>query len=142
MHHPLNHFLLSTMKIYSKIIFFILFFLPALFFAETSFGQRNFKNLQPSTDSSYGYTKNNPLPMKVGKYSNRVNTIFEFLSRLKTKDNQNLRFLWRTCYSDSFLDEYVLVTTTTKDTINIFTDIKKAGKLMLPVGLKYEKPLP
>ena len=93
-----------------------------------------------STDSSYGYTQNNPLPMSDGKYSNRIKNVFKFLSGLKTEDNQTLNFLWRNAYAPNVLDEFVLVTSSTHDTIHIFANIRKKGKLKLPIGLKYEKP--
>lgn len=122
-----------------KIISFILLFPPTLLFVNNSFGQKNFAKLKTSTDSTYGYTKNNPLPMKDGKYSNTMKNVYKFLSGLKTEDNQTLKFLWRIAYAPNTLDEFVLVTSKTNDTINIFTDIRKKGKLKLPIGLKYEK---
>jgi hypothetical protein len=123
-----------------KTISFILLFTLTLFFVNNSFGQKDFTKLKMSTDSSYGYTQNNPLPMKDGKYSNRIKNVFKFLSGLKTEDNQTLNFLWRNAYAPNTLDEFVLVTSKTNDTINIFTDINKKGKLKLPIGLKYEQP--
>ena len=111
-----------------------------LCFSNISLGQKDFTKLKMSTDSSYGYTQNNPLPMGDGKYSNRIKNVFKFLSGLKTKDNQTLNFLWRNAYAPNTLDEFVLVTSNTNDTIHIFTNIRKKGKLKLPIGLKYEKP--
>lgn len=74
-----------------KIISFILLFTSALFFANNSFGQKDFTKLKMSTDSSYGYTENNPLQMKDGKYSNTIKNVFKFLSGLKTEDNQIIK---------------------------------------------------
>ena len=111
-----------------------------LCFSNISLGQKDFTKLKMSTDSSYGYTKNNPLPMKDGKYSNTIKNVYKFLSGLKTEDNQTLNFLWRIAYAPDILDKFVLVTSKTNDTINIFTNIRKSGKLKLPIGLKYEQP--
>ena len=69
-----------------------------------------------------------------GKYSNRIKNVFKFLAGLKTEDNQTLNFLWRNAYAPNTLDEFVLVTSKTNDTINIFTNIRKKGKLKLPLG--------
>lgn len=97
-----------------------------------------------SSDSSYGYVSTNPLPMKRGNRKKSLDYTYQFLARLRTKNDQSLKIVERYCYTDTYikkklilLDEFVLVTSNTNDTIRLFTDIAKKGKLKLPLKLSY-----
>ena len=133
------------------------------FLATTSYGQKDFTKLLISTDSSYGYTAQNPLKQKKGNQGKSINNSYIFLSGLKTYDNQALKFLSRATIDNpnykepaikinnrytgmpisgklGLLDRYVFLTANTKDTLTIFVDIYNKETLLLPIGLKYVKP--
>ena len=116
-----------------------------------------------STDSSYGYTAKSPLKLKKGNQEKSMRNSYNFLSGLKTQDNQTLRLLLIVTIDDpnykkpaikinnrftgmpingklGLLDKYVFLTSVTKDTVKIFVDIYNRGTLLLPIGLKYEQP--
>lgn len=139
---------------------FILLFATLLCFSNISFGQNDFTKLVTSTDSSYGYSAQNPLRLKKGNQGKSIINSEKFLSGLKTEDNQSLIYLFRTTVSDpnykepkiklnnrytgmplngklGILDRYVFLTSNTKDTVRLFVDIYNKGTLMLPIGLKY-----
>ena len=59
----------------------------------TSFGQNNFMKLDNSTDSTFGYTAQNPLKLKKGNPEKSIDYSYSFLSGLKTKDYQALIYL-------------------------------------------------
>jgi hypothetical protein len=128
-----------------------------------SYGQKDFTKLIPSTDSSYGYTAQNPLKHKKGNQGKSITNSYSFLSGLKTQDNQTLTLLFRaTANNPSYkepaikindrqtgmpisgklglLDKYVFLTSNTKDTVILYVDIYNKGTLLLPIGLKYESP--
>ncbi len=132
-----------------------------LLFANTSYGQKEFLKLVNSTDTSYGYIAQNALRLKKGNQGKSIAYSYNFLSGLKTQDNQTLTLLFRATVDDpnykkpsikinnkftgmpisgklDLLDKYVFLTSNTKDTIRIFIDVYNTGTLMLPQGLKYE----
>ena len=144
-------------------ISFCLLFVTILFFKNTAFAQKDFTKLLNSTDSSYGYTGKNPLKLKKGNQEKSMSNSYNFLSGLKTQDNQTLRLLLIVTTDDpnykepaikinnrftgmpingklGLLDKYVFLTSVTKDTVKIFVDIYNRGTLLLPIGLKYEQP--
>lgn len=112
---------------------------------------QNFKKLSSSTDSTYGFTANNPLKMKNGDPGESIGHTKRFLNGLKTIDDQDLVLLGRGSMPDpnfkmgknfqlgdgGILDRYSFVTSVTKDTIRIFVDIYHREKLKMPVGLKW-----
>lgn len=127
-----------------------LFAIVLLTLANISYGQ-NFKKLSSSTDSTYGYSANNPLKTKDGTPGEGISYAKKFLNGLKTMDDQDLVLLGRNSMRDpnfkatrdfqlgdgGVLDRYSFVTSVTKDTIRIYVDIYHREKLKLPVGLKY-----
>ncbi len=142
---------------------YILFFVTLLCLTKASFGQKDFTKLVTSTDSSYGYSPQNPLKLKKGNQGKMIINSEMFLSRLKTQDNRSLTYLFRTTVSDpnykkpkiklnnrytgmplsgklGLLDRYVFLTSNTNDTVRLFVDIYNKGTLMLPIGLKFEEP--
>lgn len=148
-------------NIFTHILFFLLF-VPILFFKNTAFAQKDFTKLLNSTDSSYGYKAKNPLKLKKGNQRKSMSNSYNFLSGLKTLDNQTLRLLLIVTIDDpnykkpaikinnrftgmpingklGLLDKYVFLTSGTKDTVKIFVDIYNSGTLLLPIGLKYEQ---
>lgn len=133
-----------------------------VFSATITYGQKGFSKLPSSTDSTYGYTAQNPLKMKKGNQSKSIDNSYKFLAGLKTHDNQFLTLLSRRSaknpayqeptiqinnrYSGrpisgnlGMLDKYDFLTSGTKDTVTLFVDIYNKGTLFLPVGLKYEQ---
>lgn len=124
-------------------------------FASSSYAQ-NFKKLSEATDSTYGYTARNPLKLKNGDPGESIVKTRNFISVLKTKDDQDLVLLGRGSMPDpnykpppdilssfgkgGILDRYTFVTSNTKDTIRLYVDIYHKDKLMIPLGLKYVKP--
>jgi len=143
-------------------IFLWLIFGMLLLFTNTSYGQNEFSKLQNSPDSSYGYTAQNALKLKKGNQGKSIAYAYNFLSGLKTHDNQTLKLLFRATVDDpnykqpaikinnrytgmpisgklGLLDKYIFLTSNTKDTIKIFVDVYNKGPLMLPIGLKYEE---
>ena len=142
---------------------FCLFFAIILVYANISFGQNNFIKLDNSTDSSYGFTAQNPLKLKKGNPEKSIDYSYSFLAGLKTQDDQALIFLSRFTTSSptykepairlnnrftglpisgksGLLDNYFFLTSVTKDTISVFVDIYNKGTLMVPIGLKYQQP--
>lgn len=125
-------------------------------FVNFSFGQ-NFSKLVQSTDSSYGYSINNPLKLRKGDAVGGVSNSKKFLQGLKTADGQDLIIVTRSGVVDpnyieppggiaaslgdgGILDKYELVSSVTKDKIILYIDIYHKGGLMIPIGLKYDKP--
>lgn len=140
---------------------FALFFATLLCLTNISFGQKDFTKLVTSTDSTYGYSAQNPLKLKKGNQGKSIVNSEKFLSGLKTENNQSLIYLFRATVSDpsykepkirlnnrytgmpisgklGLLDKYVFMTSNSKDTVRLFVDIYNKGTLMLPIGLKYE----
>jgi len=121
-----------------------------------SFGQ-NFSKLKQSTDSSYGYSANNPLKLRKGDPVGGVSNSKKFLQGLRTEDGQELTIASRSSVNDpnykekpggiaanlgdgGVLDMYELITSATKTKIILYFDIYHKGGLMIPIGLKYVKP--
>lgn len=144
-------------------ISFCILFGTLLFFVNTSYGQKDFTKLLNSTDSSYGYTAKNPLKLKKSNQGKSITNPYNFLSGLRTQDNQTLTLLFRATTDNpnykepaikinnrytrmpingklGLLDKYVFLTSNTKDTVTIFIDIYNKGTLLLPIGLKYGQP--
>ena len=145
----------------SKFLIFAIF-ITLIFFSKVSHGQKDFKKLTSTTDSTFGYTADNPLKLKRGNQEKSIDNSHKFLSGLKTLDDQTLTFLFRLSIRDpaykkpligindrqtglpisgklGMLDKYVFLTSNSKDTIVLFIDIYNKGDLFLPVGLKYDQ---
>ena len=146
-------------KIISNISVYLVFGI-ALFYSKVSFGQNDLEKVINSTDSTYGYSVQNPLKHKKGNLQKSIKYVNEFLAGLKTIDNQALIFLSRSTTSDVdykesaikinnrftneslnsdivLIDKYDFLTSNTRDTITLFVNVYKKGKLEAPVGLKY-----
>jgi hypothetical protein len=124
-------------------------------FIDVSYGQ-NFAKLPSSTDSTYGYSAYNPLKLKNGDPGESIGASKKFLKGLKTENDQELIMLGRSGVKDpnfkvpsgifeslgkgGILDKYQFLTYETKDTITLYIDIYRKGKLKVPLGLKYVKP--
>lgn len=121
-----------------------------------SFAQ-NFSKLKQSTDSSYGYSANNPLKLRKGDPVGGISNSKKFLQGLKTEDGQELTIVSRSSVNDpnykekpggiaanlgngGIPDRYELITPITKTRIILYVDIYHKGGLMIPIGLKYVKP--
>src|SRR5688572_11381564 len=150
------------MKIIITNSVYLILFATLLFSAKTSYGQKDFTKLGTSTDSTFGYSAQNPLKLKKGSQAKSFDNSYKFLSGLKTHDNQTLELLVRSttgnpAYKEpairisnrqtglpmsgklGLLDKYVFLTSNTKDTITLYVDIYNKGDLSLPIGLKYEQ---
>lgn len=130
----------------------------------TAYSQKEFAALQNATDSTFGYTPQNPLPLKNGNQQKSIRYASTFLRGLRTSDNQTLGFYYRSSMDNpnskgsrlrirdrsgmplngklDILDKYAFVTSTTKDTIILYVDIYNKGALMIPVGLKFDNATP
>ena len=64
-----------------------------------SFGQ-NFLKIKQSTDSSYGYSANNPLKLLKGDPVGGVSNSKKFLQGLRTEDGQELTIAGRSIVND------------------------------------------
>jgi hypothetical protein len=123
------------------------------------FSQPEFSKLTLSKDSSYGYTHLNPVKVKKGNYNRSINYSLEFLSKLRTDDNQKLEMVSHfsvhnpkhprprahmtnryagTPVTGRFgsLDAYKMVTSEKRDTLIIYFDIHRKGDMKVPKGLK------
>ncbi|MCW3466231.1 hypothetical protein [Chitinophaga nivalis] len=124
-------------------------------------GQRDFAALPASPDSTYGYTADHPLKLKMGTPAKSAVYAQQFLSGLRTADQQYLLPLFRKTVADphipklvsnirdrytevpidskpGLLDKYVYLTSVTKDTITLFIDLYHKGNLLLPAGLEFK----
>jgi len=133
----------------------------AILLTQISYGQKSFDNLLTATDSTYGYTAENPIKLKKGAQEKSITNSYNFLAGLKTSDGQTLTLLSIATTNDphykepaikinnrytgmpmngklGLLDKYIFLTSTSKDTIKIYIDIYNKGTLMIPIGLKYE----
>jgi hypothetical protein len=130
---------------------------------KSSYAQKSFNNLALATDSSYGYSAENPIKLKKGNQEKSIANSYNFLAGLKTSDGQSLTLLSRAATRDpkykepaikinnrytgmplngklGLLDKYTFLTSTSKDTIKVYIDIYNKGTLLMPIGLKYEQP--
>ena len=147
---PLKHYNMNT----PRLPIFLVIILTVI--VNISFAQ-NFSKLQQSTDSSYGYSANNPLKLKKGDPAGGVSNSKKFLQGLRTEDGQELSIESRSGVVDpnykekpggiaanlgdgGILDKYELVTSVTKTKIILYFDVYHKGGLMIPIGLKYVKP--
>lgn len=109
--------------------------------ANVCLAQSDFRLLQTAIDSSYGYSEKNPVGLKNGNVKRSEVNIRKFLNGLQSKDGQKLIVHERYVYAGGkkkFPDKVVLITAISKDTVTLFVDAHKSGKLMLPVGLRWE----
>lgn len=113
----------------------------------------------PADDDTYGYTVSNPLRLKKGGVSKSLQYSLEFLKCLKTEDDQKLELVKDTSFLNPYykpvvfdggrngikyegkyrmIDQYIFVSSVTRDTITIYVDIYESKPLFIPMGLKYE----
>jgi hypothetical protein len=135
--------------------------LVIFFSSQTLYAQKDFTQLPQSTDSTYGYTAENPIKIKKGNQEKSIRRSREFLRGLKTSDGQTLELIKRSSMANAsykkpaidpinkfdhkplsgnlgMLDKYVFITSATKDTLTLFIDIYNKGELFIPTRLKNE----
>jgi hypothetical protein len=134
-----------------------------LFLTMILYGQKEFTKLSSATDSTFGYSADDPLKLKKGNQSKSIDYSYKFLRGLRTTDGQTLLLLSRSSVDDpgynessiritnrrtglpisgklGILDKYIFLTSEKKDTMTLYVDIYNRGELQLPIGLKYEQP--
>jgi hypothetical protein len=118
------------------------FLLLSLSFALTSTccAQKIYK-LKEAPDSTYGYTMEHPVPLKAGDPQVSVSLSYRFISQLRTANNEKVRIYRRGSTMGKryqMIDIYTLVSESGSDTIRLYVNIYKRGKLYIPKGLKME----
>lgn len=137
-----------------------IFFLVVLIFSVLNSRCQNFFDLKEALDSTYGYSNQNPIKIRVGNQNKSLEYSIRFLQQLMTADGQNLLFFWRGSVSDpnykqpllrnrftgmplngklGILDKYIFITETKKDTIILYIDVYNRGKLQIPQRLKLKQ---
>lgn len=117
-----------------------------------------FSKVQPTTDSTYGYTPTNPLLIKNGDLGTSIQAENYFLKHLTTINNEKLIYVRRGSFRNPkynstgienrfthqavggggpVLDEYIFVVENRGDTIKLYVNVYKSGTISVPVGLKY-----
>lgn len=117
-----------------------------------------FTKVQPTTDSTYGYTANNPLLIKNGDMYSSMDAEKYFLQRLTTLKDERLLYVSRGSFSNPkfhstglenrythqaiggggpILDVYIFTVEGRGDTIQLYVNVYKSGTIAVPVGLKY-----
>jgi hypothetical protein len=124
---------------------------------------RLFSTIESSTDSTYGYTAENPVTIKNADLGSSIESSCYFISRLRTKMGNSLEFIVRysvgnPTYKKPFLpirdrftgellchgtgpilDLYILKPQNEKDTIRIYINPYLKGKIRIPMGLQFVK---
>ncbi len=122
-----------------------------------------FSTIEPSTDSTYGYTAENPVTIKNADLGNSINSCYYYLSRLRTPEGNKLYLISRYTVDNPnykkpainlmnrytgqpisygtgpLLDLYILKPESELDTIKIYMNPYLKGPIKVPVGLKFEK---
>lgn len=139
-------------KILSLVIF--------LFLGGGSLFAQEFYQMKNASDSTYGYSIDNPIKIKKGNNIKTLKRTEVFLNYLKTNDDKKLLLLWRDSYrnpnfdsekwtlkyrtgrpvngNNGILDKYVFVIENTRDTVSLFVDIYNKSNIEIPVGLKID----
>ena len=117
-----------------------------------------FSKAQPTTDTTYGYTADNPLLIKNGDMYSSMGAEKYFLQHLTTLNGERLLYVSRGSFSNPkyhstglenrythqaiggggpILDEYTFLVENRGDTIKLYVNVYKSGTISVPVGLKY-----
>ena len=122
-----------------------------------------FSEAMPAEDPSYGYTPENPVPIKNGDLYKSIEASYYFLSRLRTEKGNKLRLVQRFSVENPnykkpavplqnrytgqplnygtgpLLDYYILLPENEDDTIKLYINPYLKGEVKVPKGLKFEK---
>ncbi len=122
-----------------------------------------FSTIEQSTDSTYGYTAENPISIKNADLGNSINSCYYYLSRLRTSDDQKFRLILRYTVDNPnykepvinltnrytgqplnygngpLLDLYILKPERKQDTIKIYINPYLKAPVKIPTELKFEK---
>lgn len=131
-----------------------------LFFLVISSAVNCQKNkILPADNDTYGYTVSNPLRLKKGGITKSLQYSSKFIKCLKKEDGQKLELVKDSSFLNPYhkpvffdggkngikyegkyrmIDQYVFVSSVTRDTITIYVDIYESKPLFIPMGLKYE----
>ena len=118
-----------------------------------------FSNVQNTTDTTYGFTKTNPISFTNGDMQHSTDALIYYLNHLRTTNDKKLiplrqfvidnpeynpnkfrvekRFGEPTGLKERFLDLWVLKVENEIDTINLFFNISKKDTIRVPVGFKF-----
>jgi hypothetical protein len=127
-----------------------------------TFAQR-MQQLSVSDDSTYGYSINNPMQIKLGNTGKSYDYFTNMISQLTTPDGQGLLLLKRFTVDDpnykgrrafprrnyqqnifkksrygvkGQLEQFQFLTEASKDTITLYVDFDERSKVRIPMGLK------
>ena len=120
-----------------------------------------FLEIQPTKDSLYGYTAQNPVKIKNGDLQYSINSSYYFISKLRTTDGSKLELIGRQSIMNPnkkpaiqmvnrytgqpingnamLLDEYVLIPENGNDTIKIYINPYEKDIINIPAGLQFVK---
>src|SRR5690349_17861619 len=115
-----------------------LFLVPLLMLLTNTCIAQKLYNLKEAPDSNYGYTLNRAIPIKAGDPLASIRLTREFISLLRTQTDEKFEILKRGSTmgkSYKMIDIYSLVSESGTDTIKVFFNIYKRGKLYIPKGL-------
>lgn len=122
-----------------------------------------FTGIQPTVDTTYGYTAQNPVMIKNADLQNSINSSYYYLSKLRTENGNKLQFIQRYSVDNPdynkpaiqlqnrytgktlnhnngpLLDLYILKPENEIDTIKIYINPYLKGDIKIPSGLKFEQ---
>lgn len=122
-----------------------------------------FSIIEPTTDTSYGYTAENPVAIKNGDLNNSIGSTYYYLSHLRTQKGNKLQLIMRYSVgnpnykkpalalqnrytgeplsygSGPLLDLYIFKPENETDTIRIYVNPYLKGTVKIPSGLIFEK---
>ena len=122
-----------------------------------------FSTIGPTSDSSYGYTINNPVAIKNLDLNNSIGSSSYYISRLRTEKGNKFQLIIRYSVGNPnykkpaialqnrftgeplsygtgpLLDLYILKAENETDTVKIYINPYYKGAVKIPVGLKFEK---
>ncbi len=122
-----------------------------------------FSSVDSTTDLSYGYSDENPVPIKNADLNSSIGSSYYFLSRLRTEKGNKLKLIQRYSVENPnykkpaialqnrftgeplnygtgpMLDCYILKAENESDTFRIYINPYLNGTPKIPCGLKFEK---
>jgi hypothetical protein len=126
--------------------------------------QKFFKNLETSSDSTYGYTLGNPIKIRNFDFQNSINSSHYYIEHLLSKEKKKLKVISRKAISNPefkeplfknliwtdsgnpvfngkgpYIDLYTLLAGNEKDTVKIYVNSYVKSKVKIPVGLYFDK---
>jgi hypothetical protein len=120
------------------------------------------KNLQRATDSSYGFTLNNPIIINMGSTQKSEVAVYNYINGIKRLNGETLQVLSRTTATNPkykkkqdqedmlkrmkageqvniLIDVYKLETLIKNDTITLYIDMYGKGDPKVPVGYEWSE---